>query len=87
MEELLERASELLDEYDEEAIHAVTIDYNVDLSALTSLVTEGLMGGFIRGADISQLINGVKATVEAVFYLGYLAGKEEGNLKLWEDQL
>ena len=83
MKELLERACELLDEYDEEAIHAVTIDHNTDLSALTSLVTGALMGG----ADMLQLISGNKAAMEVAFYLGYLAGKQEGNLSLWEDQL
>ena len=83
MEELLKRASEILDEYDEEAVHAVTIDHNTDLAALTSLVTGALIGG----ADMMQLINGAKSAVELAFYLGYLAGKDEGNLKLWEDQL
>ena len=83
MKELLERARELLDEYDDVAIHAVTIDYNTDISALASIVTGGLIGR----ADLSQLIAGTKSAMELVFYLGYLAGKEEGNLKLWEDQL
>ncbi|KKM05594.1 hypothetical protein LCGC14_1752480 [marine sediment metagenome] len=83
MDELLERARELLDEYDDVAIHAVTIDHNVDLAALAAIITGGLVGG----ANLLQLINGTKSTVELAFYLGYLAGKEEGNLSIWEDQL
>lgn len=83
MEELLERACELLGKYDEEALHAVTIDHNVDLAALASLIPGALMGR----VDTQQLINTTKSAMEVAFYLGYLAGKDEGNLKLWEDQL
>ena len=83
MKELLERARELLDEYDDVAIHAATNDYNTDLSALAALIG----GGVIGGASAEQLVSATKAAMELAFYLGYLAGKEEGNLKLWEDQL
>ncbi len=82
--ELLVRGLELLGEYKDRSdiIHALTTDHNEDLSAIALSIT---MIAMVLPGESS--VRTAKSFVEVAFYLGYLAGKEEGNLKLWEDQL
>ena len=80
--ELINRGLEILKEHDEDAIHAVSIDHNHDISSISASVGHCYM---TLPPEMAAVVS--KSMVETVFYLGYLAGKEEGNLKLWEDQL
>ena len=81
--EMMERGVELLMEVEEHDVHAVTIDHNKDISALAFAMTVGIE----KAPDFSQQMNLIKCFFETVFYLGYLAGKNEGDLSVWEEQL
>ena len=80
--ELLNRGMELLKEQDEDVMHAVTIDHNHDISSIAAAICHCY--GVLPAEQATVVC---KSMAEILFYLGYLAGKDEGNLKLWEDQL
>lgn len=79
---LLDRGMELMEEQDEDVMHAATIDHNHDISSIAAA-----SGHCYMVLPPEQAVAVGKVMTEIAFYLGYLAGKEEDNLKLWEDQL
>ena len=81
-QEMLQRGLEIMKEQDEGAMHAVTIDHNHDISSMAASAGHSYM---MLPPEQATIVG--KTLTEIAFYLGYLAGKEEGNLKLWEDQL
>ena len=80
--ELLNRGMELLKEQDEDVLHAVTIDHNHDISSIAAAISH-----CYAVLPEEQAITVCKSMAETLFHLGYLAGKEESNLSIWEDQL
>ena len=80
--ELLDRGMELMKEQNEDVMHAVTLDHNHDISSIAAGVGHCYM---VLPPEQAAVVN--KTLTEIAFYLGYLAGKEEGNLSIWEDQL
>ena len=80
--EMLNRGLEIMKEQDEDAIHAVTIDHNHDISSIAAAIGHCFM---VLPEEQAMVVD--KSLTEIAFYLGYLAGKDEGNLTLWEDQL
>ena len=79
---LLDRGLEIMKEQDEDVLHAATIDYNHDISSLAAAAGHCYM---VLPPEQAMVVG--KSLTEIAFYLGYLAGKQEGNLSLWEDQL
>ena len=79
---LFDRGIEIMKEQDENVMHAVTIDHNHDISSIAAAVGCCYM---VLPPEQATVVG--KTMAEIAFYLGYLAGKEEGNLSIWEDQL
>ena len=79
--DLLTRGVELLGLYDIDVVNAISIDHNYDLSSIAATTA------FYTTLPEGDSANAFKSLAVIAFYLGYLAGKEEGNLSLWEDQL
>ena len=74
---------EIIKNIDFDAVHAISIDKNDELSFISAVI--GTIA--LSSSDPIALSIVTKVAIEAAFYLGYLTGKAEGDLSLWEEQL
>ena len=80
--ESVDRAIELLNVCGEEAdrIYALAFDSEDDLTALGTALLVGSMG-----APDERWPETIKVCLLSAFHLGYLQGKSEGDLSIWEE--